>query len=121
MIFLRDYMSCGKKWKFKKKWRIPRIPNYIYWTDLRHLYWGYVHAHEHKMTYEKQQELWNKIIIPRDQACNEKVNKICAVSDRHGLNEKVYYNYRIKDLDRELEGKDIDNLMKEVLRKCWLG
>lgn len=122
MIFLRDYMSCGKRWKFNKKhWKVPRIPNYAYWIDLRHLYWGYVRAHEHKITYEKKQELWNDIVIPREKACNEKVDKIFAVSDRHGLNDKVYYSYRIKDLNREVAGKDSDDLMKEVLRKCRLG
>ena len=123
MIFLRDYMSCGKKWKFKKKrcWKVPRIPNYAYWIDLRHLYWGYVHAHEHKITYEKQCELWNNIVIPREKVCNEKVDKIFAVSGRYGLNDKLYYSYRIKDLNREVAGKDSDDLVKEVLRKCRLG
>ena len=114
-------MSCGKKWKFKKKyWRVPRIPNYVYWIDLRHIYWGYIHAHEHKMTYEEKEEFWNKIVVPREKVCNEKVDKICAASGRHGLNEKVYYSYRIKDLDRELAGKEIDDLVKEILRKCGL-
>lgn len=122
MIFLRDYMSCGKKWKFKKKhWKVPRIPNYAYWIDLRHMYWDYVRAHEHKMTYEKKEKLWNKIVIPREKVCNEKVNKICAVSGRNGLNDKVYYSYRIKDLNREVAGRDADDLMKEAFRKCWLG
>lgn len=115
-------MSCGKKWKFKKKhWKVPRIPNYAYWIDLRHMYWDYVRAHEHKMIYEEKEKLWNKIVIPREKVCNEKVNKICAVSGRNGLNDKVYYSYRIKDLNRELAGRDVDDLMKEAFRKCWLG
>lgn len=115
-------MSCGKKWKFKKKhWRVPRIPNYAYWMDLRHMYWDYVHAHEPKITYEKQCELWNSIVIPREKACNEKVDKIFATSGRHGLDSEIYYSYKIKDLDREAIGKEINDLVKEILRKCGLG
>lgn len=116
-------MSCGKKCKSKskKKWRVPRIPNYTYWIDLRHMYWDYVHAHEHKMAYEKKEKLWNKIVIPREKACNEKVDKIFAVSGRRGLDSEIYYSYRIKDLDIEIAGKEVDDLVKEILRKCGFG
>ena len=94
---------------------------HVYWPDLRHLYWDYVHAHENTMTYKKQQELWNDIVISREKAYNDKVNKIFAVSGRYGLNDKLYYSYRIKDLNREVAGKDSDDLVKEVFRKCGLG
>lgn len=52
--------------------------------------------------------------MPREKAYNDKVNKIFAVSGRYGLNDKLYYSYRIKDLNREVAGKDSDDLVKEV-------
>ena len=99
-------MSSGKKWKSKKvQWQVPRIPKYMYWSNIRSVFWKYIYAHN--FPGGEGCKLWRKYVDPLELACAEKMDLIVKVRDSGYVNQTIYNSYRIRDLKMENDENDM--------------
>jgi hypothetical protein len=91
-------MSCGKKWKYKKKkvYGIPHVSKNLTWIEIRHLFWSYVYKHHYSE--EMKDEIWNKYFKELNDTA---LGWNTYFSDRRACDLEYYkkrYGKRIKEI-----------------------